>query len=125
MRSVDLNIGTISGTTHIKTVFSFWPGIGKHFTGNALWISDNSVMQLIHILLFYMVSRVLYKPPEKNSEKSNLENEGPGNFPQIFLSNDQEDPCPKRHKCDQRSEVVHHVTEKLFSIMNRKCYQSL
>jgi len=34
--STDLNRDTISGTTHMKTLFSFAPGTGKHFTGYAL-----------------------------------------------------------------------------------------
>jgi hypothetical protein len=36
MCSVHLNVVTTSGTTHIKTLFSFSPGTGRHFTGNAL-----------------------------------------------------------------------------------------
>jgi len=35
MCSVDLNMDTISGTTHIK-IFSFSLSIGKQFTDNAL-----------------------------------------------------------------------------------------
>jgi len=30
-------------------------------------------------------------------------------FP-LFLSNDQETPCPERHKHNERSEVVYHLT---------------
>jgi hypothetical protein len=29
-------MGIISDTTHIKTIFSFSPAIGKHFIGNAV-----------------------------------------------------------------------------------------
>jgi len=36
MCSVDLYMGIISDTTHIKTIFSFSPAIGKHFIGNAV-----------------------------------------------------------------------------------------
>jgi hypothetical protein len=32
----DLSMGTISGTTHIKTIFSFSPGTDRHFIGNVL-----------------------------------------------------------------------------------------
>jgi len=44
--------GTISVTTHIRTIFNASPGIGKYFIGNALCSSDDSVTQLIHILQF-------------------------------------------------------------------------
>jgi len=50
--SVDFNMAAISSTTHIKTTFSVSPGIAKHFTGNALCSSDDSVTQLIRILRF-------------------------------------------------------------------------
>jgi hypothetical protein len=46
--SLELSVVTIGGTTHIKTIFSFSPGIGKHFIGNALCSSDDSVTGLIH-----------------------------------------------------------------------------
>jgi len=32
----------------------------------------------------------------------------------LFLSNDQETPCPEKHEHDRRSEVAHHVIGKLF-----------
>jgi hypothetical protein len=51
---------------------------------------------------------------QKNSEDLNLENEGAREW-LPFLSNDQETSCPERHKHDSRSEVVQHLTEKLFS----------
>jgi hypothetical protein len=66
---------TISGTTHIKTIFSFSPGTGKHFIGNALCHSDDSVTQLIHILHFFTIN-VFNKPAEK-ADETNLENERP------------------------------------------------
>jgi len=75
MCSVDLNMGPISGTTYIKMVFSFLPDIGNHFTGNTLWTSDDSVMQLIHIFHFFMINSVLYKPHKKKS-RGNKSGEG-------------------------------------------------
>jgi hypothetical protein len=51
---------------------------------------------------------------EENPEESNLENEGAREWALLFLSNDQENSCPERHKRDGRSEVVHHLTGKLF-----------
>jgi hypothetical protein len=50
--SIDVGIGTISGTAHIKAIFSFSPDIGKHFRGKALCSSDSSFMHLIHVLHF-------------------------------------------------------------------------
>jgi len=67
--SAGLNMGTVSGTTHIKTIFSFSPGTEKHFTGNALCSSDDSVTQLIHNLHFFTLNSVLYKTLQ-NKRKS-------------------------------------------------------
>jgi len=55
MCSVNLNVGAITGTTLIKTLFSFSPSIDKHLIGKTLCSSDDSVTQLIHIffLLFH------------------------------------------------------------------------
>jgi len=61
MCSVDVN----SGTTHIKTIFSFWRGIGKHFTGNALCSYDDSVTEFVHILRFITIENLFYKPPHE------------------------------------------------------------
>jgi hypothetical protein len=65
MCSADLNMGTISGTTHIKTIFSFSPGKGKHFIRNALCSSDDYVIQLSHILHFSSTNYVFYNLPEE------------------------------------------------------------
>jgi hypothetical protein len=35
--------GAINGTTHIEMIFSFWKGADKHFIGNGLRNSDDSV----------------------------------------------------------------------------------
>jgi len=52
------------------------PGTAKHFTGNALCSSDDSVKQFIHILQ----NNATYKSPEEKSpEELNLENEEGGN----------------------------------------------
>jgi len=56
--------GTISGKTRVKTIFSFSPGIDKHFINNAFSISDDSLAKLIHILRFLMMDTVRYKPPD-------------------------------------------------------------
>jgi hypothetical protein len=97
-----LFMGTISGTTHIKTMFSFSPGTGKHFINNAPGSSDGSVTQLIHVLL-YTNKSLLTKPQKKKSRGSNMKDEGPGNGSPFFLSNDQKIPCPERHDHGWRS----------------------
>jgi hypothetical protein len=83
MCSVDINMGIISGTTHIKMIFNSLPATGKEFTVNALC-------------------------------SSNLENVEAKEWVPFFLFNDEKTSCPERHKYDGRSEVVHHVTKKLF-----------
>jgi len=52
MCSVYDNMGTISGTTHLKTIFSFSPATDKHFNGSEPYSSEDSVKQLSHILNF-------------------------------------------------------------------------
>jgi len=78
--SLDLDMGTVIGVMNFKMIFSFLPGPGKHFIGNTLCSSGDSVTQLIHIFHFLTVI-VFYNPsPHKESQKgSNLEKEGPGN----------------------------------------------
>jgi hypothetical protein len=71
-------MGTISGTAHIKSIFSLWTGVGKHFIVNALCSSGDSVTQLIHILTFFTINNFLYTSQEKNPEQSNLEKGGGG-----------------------------------------------
>jgi midasin (ATPase involved in ribosome maturation) len=78
MCSADLNMATISGTTHIQMIFSFWTGTGKRFIGKALCSSDGSVTQLIHILHFVSINFTFTNPQKKNSDVSNLENGGAG-----------------------------------------------
>jgi hypothetical protein len=75
MCSVDLNIGTTSGTKHIRTIFSIWTGTDKHFIGNALCSSDDSDTQLIHILLFFIINNIFYRSSEEKIQRSQ-ENEG-------------------------------------------------
>jgi hypothetical protein len=68
---------TVSGTTHIRTAFSFTPDIGKHFTGNAMSSLDDSVMHLVRILHIFTTGSVLCKSLQENiTQESNLENEG-------------------------------------------------
>jgi hypothetical protein len=52
MCSEDINMGNISGTAHIKTLFSLSPVTGKHLIGNAICSSDDFVTQLIQVLDF-------------------------------------------------------------------------
>jgi len=110
---VDLSMDTISGTIYINTIFSFLPCINEHFTGNVLCSSDNSVMQLIHIFHFFMINSVFYKPPEKIIWRRCREQGCQGMGP-FFPSNNQEIPCPERHRHNGRSEVVHSKTGNLF-----------
>jgi hypothetical protein len=100
MCSAHLNMGTISGTTHIKMIFSFSPVIGKHLIGNALWNAEDSIMQLIQILHSFAINDVFYNPPEENTPgESNLELRGAGNgYPCSYIN--QETPCPERHEHD-------------------------
>jgi hypothetical protein len=89
-------MGTISGTTHMKTILSFLPGIG-----NAFYSSDDPFSQLFHILHFFMI----------NSEKSNVEMRGPENGPSSSYPVIKELPLQKgTNTC----EVVHHLTGRLF-----------
>jgi hypothetical protein len=61
--------GTISGTTHIKTIFSFSPGMEStsYFLGNAIRRSDSSLTQPFHILYFFIINNILSNPKKKNS----------------------------------------------------------
>jgi len=78
---VYLSMGTVSGMTHIKTIFSFLSDIGKHFIDNMVCNSDDSMMQLTCILpFFFTMNRVLYKPPEEEIQRSQIwRTSGPGN----------------------------------------------
>jgi hypothetical protein len=108
MCSVYPNMGTISGTTHIQTIFSFSPGTGKHFTDNALCSPDDFVMQLIHILHLFMII-FFYKLPEGKIQSQIWRMGGGGEVREwvpLFLSNNQETPCPETYEHDRRSEVV-------------------
>jgi len=60
---LDLNIDIIMGTTHIKTIFIFSPGTGKHFFGNVSCSSEGSVTKLICILHLVRTIYITY-PPE-------------------------------------------------------------
>jgi hypothetical protein len=72
--------GTISGTKHIKMIFIFSPRSGKNFIGKALCSSDDSIMQLIHILHFFTIKVVFFFqiPRRKIPDESDLKNEGSG-----------------------------------------------
>jgi hypothetical protein len=82
-------MGIISGTTNIKMILSFLPGIGWHFIGNTHYRSDDPVMQLIPFCHFYHKQCLLQILRRKNPEKSNLGKEGARDCPPpFFLSND-------------------------------------
>jgi len=81
MYSVDLNIGTISGMTHMKMIFNFLTGTGKHFIGNALCSSDDCHATHSHFALFHNKQYLLQTPRRKKQEDSNLENEGARKWP--------------------------------------------
>jgi hypothetical protein len=107
-------MATINGTTtHIQTVFSFWTGTNKHFIGNALCSSDGSVTRLIHILHLVTIISVFYKTPEETIQSQIWRIRGRRERILLFLSNDQETPCPEGQKRDGRSGMVHHVTGEL------------
>jgi hypothetical protein len=76
-------------------IFSVLSGIGKYFIGHALCNSDDSVMQLVHILHFFMINSFLFKPSEKkHPEESNLEKKGAREWVSLFVSNSQDSPFP-------------------------------
>jgi hypothetical protein len=95
-------MGTISGTTHIKTIFSFWTGVGKHFIGNALCRSADSFTQLIRVFHSFTLGNFFYK----HTEMSNMENEGPKECVLPFVTNDQKTPCADRQEQDRKIQVV-------------------
>jgi hypothetical protein len=108
-------MGAISGMIHIKTIFIFTSGTDKHFICNAVCSCDDPVTELIHILHFFKINSIFYKPPEeKNPEESNLKGKGAGNSSTLFPSINRKTLCPQRHKCDEKSEVMHQLTVKLF-----------
>jgi hypothetical protein len=74
---------------------SFSPGIGKHFIGNTLCTSDDSVAEFIYVLHIVMISRVFYKCPEKKSKQVKSGNKRAREWV-LILSNDQETLCTER-----------------------------
>jgi len=110
MCSVDLDMGTSSGTTHIQTIFSIWTGTDKHFIGNALCSSFT-------FCSFFTINNIFYKFPRSNTEGSNLEDEsGTHSLNSIPLLHIQRsgNSCPERPEHDWISDVVHRLTGKLF-----------
>jgi len=89
MCSVDLNMGIVSGTTHIKMIFTFLLGTGKHFIGKAPRSSYDSVIRLIRVLFFSMIV-MSYKPPEEEIQRSQIQrmrrsgNGSPSSCPMIM-----------------------------------------
>jgi hypothetical protein len=105
-------MGTISGTTHMKAILSSLPGTGKHFVGNELCSSDDSVTQLIHILQFFKI--FCFTNPQKKISRGVKSGELEARkYAPLSLSNDQKTSCPESHKHDGRYRVVHRLTGKV------------
>jgi hypothetical protein len=64
--------------------------------------------------LFHDKRYLLQNPKIKNPEQSDLEIEGTRVQIPLFLSNDQETPCPEKHEHEGRSEVMHHLSGKMY-----------
>jgi hypothetical protein len=61
-----------------------------------------------------MINIVLYKPQKKKTRRVNSgEQEGLRVDP-LFMYNNQETSCLERNERNRRSEVVHHLTGKVF-----------
>jgi hypothetical protein len=67
-----------------------------------------------HFAPFLDKQCLLQTPERKNVREEDLWNEGAREFHPLFLASDQETPCPERHRRGSRSEVMHHLTGKLF-----------
>jgi hypothetical protein len=117
--SLYLSRGTISETTHIKIIFNFSLGIGKHFIGKALCSSDDCHATHSHFHPFhYEQCLIQTSRRKKNLEESNLENEGAREYvPSPFLSNDQEIPCPERYEQDALKELASNLMSTFISEM--------
>jgi hypothetical protein len=90
--------GTITGTTHKKTLFNSSPVIGKHFIDNSLSSSDDCHAIHSYLAPFHDKERPLQTQRRKYAEESNAENEGTSEWAPFFQSNDQETPCPERRE---------------------------
>jgi hypothetical protein len=91
--TVDLIVGTMSGITHIKTIFSFLPGTGKHVTGNTLCSSNDchathSYLALFHDNAFYKILEEKSKEV-KSGGKGRPENGSPYSYPMIRKLSEQ------------------------------------
>jgi hypothetical protein len=107
-------------------IFSFFPCTGKYFIGNVLCSADDFVMHLIPILHFFSINSALYKPQKKRSiEESYLENKGASERVSLFLSIDEETPCPERHEHNGRSEVVHQSAPSNWKTVPQEMMQSM
>jgi hypothetical protein len=60
----------VAGNTS-KSKFRFSAATGKYVFGTALRSSDDSLMQLIHILQFF-TKHVFYKPPEEKIQRNQV-----------------------------------------------------
>jgi hypothetical protein len=67
-------MGSISGTKHMKTKFSFSPGV-EHFIGNAFCSSGDFITQLIHILHFSTALYFTNPQKKKNTEELSQDKE--------------------------------------------------
>jgi len=82
---MDLNMGAIIGTTHIKTKSSFSPSIGKKCTANSICSSDDAVTYVIHILHFLRYAVSFKNSEKKNPNELNMEKERSGNGSPVFI----------------------------------------
>jgi len=71
-------------------------------------------MQLIYILHIFTINYVLQTARIKIPEVSYLKNEGASEWILFFLPSIKETHRPRKREHDGRSEVVHHLTVKLF-----------
>jgi len=73
--SIDLNMGTISGTAYIKTIFSFLPGIGISLVTYSAALTILSCEWVhSHFAHFHDEQCPLQNPRKKNPEDLNLKN---------------------------------------------------
>jgi len=64
-------MGTINGTTDIKTIFSFSPGTGKHSLVMYSAALDVPVTELIHILNFFTIKIAFQHPQKRKNSDEN------------------------------------------------------
>jgi len=84
MWSVNLIMGTISGKTHLKMIFSFSLGIGKQFIDNAICSSNNCLTTHLHFTLSHG-KRSFTNPQKKNLRSQIWRMRGQGMGPPLSI----------------------------------------